>query len=270
MRLARITVAACIATLGSTLVAGGTGVAATASPTVSFHFANNRITAGRAPTVVYTSAGLPSAARLVLQTWSPSAGAWQRVRRLPVPSGRVKAPAVSMGRYRYRVVAKQAGRRLAVSPRRYLWAYGPVPLATLCASPKVTVGARSECRAGLGSAQVGDRLFAYQALLHADPSAPTDPELAAASSTCRRLHLQIAVDPAQDPTGTAQMTLSFHQQGSDVIANYLATSTKVSQMDAGLLPAAPWTIQAQAPASPARDLNVLVAGTASCWSPTAY
>jgi hypothetical protein len=265
MRLHRIGV------VGATLLAlsvpaGGTAVAASA-PSVSFQFAHNRITAGHQPRIVYSSTGLPNAATIVLQRWSRSAGEWRRAASLPALSGRAPAPAADMGRARYRLVAKQAGHRVAASHSRRLWAYGPVPLATLCASPEVTIGAGSECRAGLGVAQVGTRLFAYQAALGSS-SASVAEAITVARSTCRNLRLEIAVDPAQDPSGTTTVGVSLQQEGNDAVVIFLARSTSVSAMDPNLLVARAWNISTNVLYPVTSSTRVLVAGTASCWSAT--
>lgn len=268
MRVNRVLVVGA-AVLALTVATAGDATAAAPSggPSVSFHFANNRITAGHQPRVVYGSSGLPATARLVLQRWSRVAGEWRRATRLPGLSGRDTAPAVAMGRYRYRVVAKRAGHRLAVSPTRRLWAYGRIPLSTLCASPEVTLGAGSECAAGLGSAQVGSRLFSYQAALRAS-SAPVGDAMTAAKSTCRNLRLEMVVDPAQDPAGTTTVGVSFIQEGSDVIVVRLVRSTTVSDMVEFLMPGASWSISTGLERPATGITRVLVAGTASCWSPS--
>ena len=271
MRMSRVLVVGAVL-LALIAGAGGTAVASS-SPSVTFNFAHNRITAGRSPGVVYSSVGLPRGAIVVLQRWSRTAGDWRQVSWMPHLSGRTLAPAVSMGTYRYRVGAKRAGHWLAVSHSRRLWAYGSVRLATLCASPEVSLGAGSECRAGLGTAQVGSRLFAYQAALHASETSATAFDVA--SSTCRALHFEIALDPAQDPDGTRTAAIRLYNSGpdlnvgdSDVIPGFLAGSSAVTSLYWPLLPAVSWSLVTEVLNQSPGDYRVLLAGMASCWSPS--
>jgi hypothetical protein len=125
-------------------VAPGSGGPAQAAPAtlpssdITFSFDADHVDQGTSPQLTYSVSHLPAGAELVLQQRQASATDWASARALAAQSGSVAAPAVSLGKYEYRVLVTLDGSVIATSVAQVLYVYGSVPLSTLCAVGDVT------------------------------------------------------------------------------------------------------------------------------------
>lgn len=155
----RIFLAAAVAPVAA-LIAGAS-LPATASanlktrPMASFTFVHDKVDAGKRPSLNYTTAHLPRGSVRYLQRQFGFAHVWKNVERLRRASGRTTAPAVPMGKYRYRIRVMAKGRQVVVSRIHPLYSYGRVSYTDLCKS------ATSHANCSSGAVQIGNTAFTY-------------------------------------------------------------------------------------------------------------
>jgi hypothetical protein len=142
------------------LIAGASAPAiasahAKARPTASFIFVHDKVDAGNRARLTYKTAHLPKGSVRFLQRQFGFGHVWKNVERLPRTAGTTTAPAVTMGKYEYRLRVVAKGKQVTVSKTHPLFSYGRVSYMKLCTSADFAVDCSS------GAVQVGDTAFTY-------------------------------------------------------------------------------------------------------------
>jgi hypothetical protein len=178
-RILVLTAAASVAAL----CAGAPGPAmasanATARPTASFSFVHDKVSAGKRPSLTYATAHLPKGSTRYLQRQFGFGHVWKNVEPLRHAAGTTTAPAVTMGKYEYRIRIVAHGKQVTVSKVHPLFSYGRVSYTDLCKSAT----SATDCQGG--AVQIGNTAFTYAET--SDPSAfPTyTPELSDNKTSC--------------------------------------------------------------------------------------
>jgi hypothetical protein len=125
-------------TLVSTLAfTGGVGSNAGAAShgSLSWNFSSNRLNANTPVQVTYSAVGVRPGSSISFEREFGTAHVWKAVATFPVGSAAttVNLPAVQTGAYLYKVRVTTGRKVDFYSAQRWLYAYGPVTLTTLCA-----------------------------------------------------------------------------------------------------------------------------------------
>jgi hypothetical protein len=124
-------------------------------PTASFTFVNDKVDAGKRPSLNYTTAHLPKGSVRYLQRQFGFGHVWKNVERLRLAAGKTTAPAVPIGKYEYRIRVVARGRQVVVSRIHPLFSYGRVSYTDLCKS----ASSHTDCSSG--AVQIGNTAFTY-------------------------------------------------------------------------------------------------------------
>jgi hypothetical protein len=177
---------------------------AEAKPRVSFSFKHNRITSSTKPVITYTSAHLPSGAKLELQRTFGTAKVWKDVTALSGHSGTKTIPAVQLGRYSYRVKVYKKGKTVVLSAAKLLYSYGRVTLANLCNEENENIQVDDTDNCDPQTVQVGTHIFTY--LIEDEPPGWTDTDTdvkVSGQASCRSISIQFALDNNADTSDVA-------------------------------------------------------------------
>jgi hypothetical protein len=238
---------------------------ARAKPRASFSFRHDRISDSAKPVVKYTSANLPSGARLELQRTYGTSKVWKDVTGLSGHSGTKTIPAVQLGRYSYRIKVYRKGKTIVFSATKLLYSYGRVTLADLCNEQdqhqSIVVEDTNNCDPQ--TVQVGSHIFTY--LIQDEPPGWTNTDTVAkvsSKSSCRSISLQFALD--NNAGSGDQAYVQVIQSSAD------PQNASVGEGAVGsayfTLSGSPWYLQLAT--SNAYSDNEYVDGYLSCWSPT--
>jgi len=254
-----------MASVAALTVVSAAPVSAAVRPKASLSAVHSRITSGHTPQFKYAVSGVPRGSKLYLQRQFGTGHVWRSVRTLAKHSGTVTAPAVSMGRWLYRVNVVRNHRAVVHSATRPVFSYGNLTFSQFCNRSQYT---EFEASCEPGTDQVGSRVFAYEAdSSTGDNSGPDgDATVVAQHSSCRSatFEYEISNDVLEEYDPIATFGMAMTQTNADQ-----QTSTSV-----------PDTVQTVtfAISSPAWDLEVWTdngegapiswAGTLSCWSST--
>jgi hypothetical protein len=192
-------------------------------------------TAGQAPHITYSSSGIPTGGRLLLQRTVGTHLAWATVK--PLAANRVAsttAPGVPLGHYRYRVVSTNAKGVATASVIRYMNSYADLPLGTI-------LGQSSNTWTILASS--GSFLFTFVTAENIEFDHPS----------CRSMDLRVVYDA---PQNAADGTVTVLQETADSVIVTTPTDTVV-----------PVHVDMNGSAFAVRlTYQSLVNGTASCWT----
>lgn len=230
---------------------GSPTVSSTLPPSdVAFSFAANRVNQGRSSRLTYSTNHLPSGARLTLEQRQAGSADWAALRELPKLSGSVQAPAVSLGKYEYRIQVTLGTAVVATSAVHRLYIYGRVPLSTLCA------------HGGGGcypdTTQIGDMAFSYSG--DASSYYPDYyPVFTLNSTTCDAITITFASD---DPTSGDHAYVKLVQSGGDTI--YKTIPVGQIRRVSGALDGGPLIFDVSE--DDAFGWNVYFKGSASCYT----
>lgn len=260
--VAVVGVAACVA--GLTVVSAAPA-SATVRPKASLSAVHSRITSGHTPQFKYAVSGVPRGSKLYLQRQYGTGHVWKSVRTLTKHTGTVTAPAVSMGRWLYRVNVVRNHKAVVHSATRPVFAYGNLTFSQFCNRTQDT---EFDGYCDSGTDQVGSRVFAYQGYGYTgDNSGPDgDAIIFAQHSSCRSatFEYEISNENLSEYDQIATFGMAMTQTNADQ-----QTSTSVPDT----IQTVTFTIS-----SPAWDVEIWTdngegapiswAGTLSCWSST--
>lgn len=129
-------------TAASTAFAAGTSpareVSVTARPTVSWQFVSDSIDAGAAPSLTWSTTGVPKGYSVRLQRQTGTAAAWRDVQTLP-REGAGETVAVQQGRYVFRVIVLAPTGQAVAGQVRDLKSYATVEFADVLGRQSKTV-----------------------------------------------------------------------------------------------------------------------------------
>ena len=228
------------------------------APGVVLTIPANRVTADHAFVVRYRALDVPAGSVLYLQKQEGTARVWKSIKAWKSTSGSALAPGVPLGMWTYRIIAVHAGRVLAASEPRVLYAYGNVPLGVICRGHGVCTTPHTEVVATHAFTWVTgiDTTFAteypkFYAILNAN------------STTCRSAVLEFA---SQRPTtpGTGKTYIELLQASSD--PQEASTGPNSVGVLRATLDGGPWYVEV----SDTQGKGVVVNGTWSCYTPTGY
>jgi hypothetical protein len=156
-------------------------------PKLALAVVHPRITAGQAPQFSYSATKVPRGTHIVLQRQYGTGRVWKVVQTETARTGHATAPKLSqLGNYVYRLAAIRNKTYLATSSNRHVYAYGNVPLLTLCnASQQMDAGCN-----GAQTVQVGSRIFTWTVWLGTSEWPEADQDLSMLATSCRTLSIQ--------------------------------------------------------------------------------
>lgn len=271
----RIIGVASIAVTAVMLIVGAAG-ASPSLPDAGYHakltlsLAPNRIEHTSLVHIRYSATGLPVGASLVLQHEVGSAHVWRTVMNLKGYSGRANAPRVPQGLYVYRLLALVHRKGYAQSLWQRLYSYGPVTLGTICNTASNDISTNNGMSACVnGTAQVGNSVYAYAALLNADQYPQwLDAFDSTANTTCRSARFTFAEDSTHYGPYVSYLQLTQEtMSASDASAPANTIGTLVSHLDGR-----PWHLDAAT--NPGGGFGyfrtLYMNATFDCWSATGY
>ena len=254
----------CLAVIGVSCLA--TAASASAKPAVSFAFASNKVSAEHPISISYSSSGLPTGSSLFLQRQEGTAHAWKDVEKLNGAAGTETAPGVPIGKYLYRIQVRQNTKAVAVSPSKVLYAYGTVPLASLCNNPGVIINAGNGCPFN-GSTQIGGRVFPYVVLVTSNEGSvyPSFYNLIDfPATTCRSIAFSFGMPVNGSQSGDTAYLETIEQTRDPQMAG---AGFGVLKSLHAKLDGHPWFLENSA--SNGAD-EIAINGKASCYTPSGY
>ena len=234
-----------------------------AKPTASLSFKHSRIASSAKPVVEYTSAHLPSGAKLELQRTFGTAKVWRDVTWLKGRSGTKTISPVHLGRYSYRIKVYKKRQNIVFSAARLLYSYGRVQLSGLCNEQNNNIQVYDTDNCDPQTVQVGTHIFTY--LISDTPPGWTSTDTvvkASGKTSCRNISIQFGLDNNANPSDSAYVQVI--QSTAD------AQSKSVAQGTIGnayfKLAGSSWYLNIAT--SNAYNDNEYVNAYLSCWSST--
>jgi hypothetical protein len=230
-------------------------------PTLTLSVPNDQVNAGQSYQVAYSTARLPSSARLFLQRQFGTAHVWKSVLSLTARSGVANAPALPMGETGVRLYADVDGVR-TTSKVDTVYAYGPVSIDAICASPGTQSDTDSGCSGG--NEQIGSNIFVYNVMLESnDDQYPNfNDAITSSKTTCRSGTLQFA---EQSSFGSYQTWVEIVQSASDPQVSTTppdSIGTFTFSLDGG-----PWYLETSGN-NTSFGTAVAATGTFQCYTPS--
>jgi len=243
---------ACLIALGTTTPATASASPSIQSKTsVSLTFEHYKIKARSGPQAKYSIKHLRAGSSISLQRQFGTAHAWRTVKRLHHGSGTVRAPAIMMGKYNYRIRVTR-GRTTVVSRVRTVFAYGTIKFAILCTDWLIT-----PCTPN--TVQIGDNAYAEVEFEDFAQYPSYNMVLDLNSTSCDHLHMSFATS---DTTSGDKARLKVLQSTSDPV-NASTPEGTIGTLSANLN-GGPLIVDA----TDDGGFRVYVNGNAACYSPS--
>lgn len=256
---------ALLVTAGCLMVCGAGASWAHGRPTANVTLPPE-VTAGQGFSFPYTTSGIPRGGRIYIQRQEGTAHVWRNVVSLPIAHrGTGAAAALSMGRFKFRVVIFVSGRMVSSTSAIVVSSYGTIPLGELLPSDAAIAGPQ-------GSVLVGSNTFNF---IDGTSFDDTEELLSSNATSCRSLSIDIGA-PANTPANIAAFpgandwtwTATVYQQTADPVSATVGPG-QTATLNANIVPGQSWDLSATFagtnPNATSPD-GVLINGTASCYA----
>lgn len=221
--------------------------------------------AGVATSFAYTTRGLSSSSRLVLQRQQGTARVWRTVASLAkARTGASSLPGLTLGIYRIRIAAiARRGKVVAEQPRT-IEIFGEVPFTTLFALGYETHSAELSGANIPGVYTTPGRTFNYDFETFANEN-QSSTVITVGNNTCRSVHIDFVPGLTGSESApyyqSSSATLSVIQQSLDPVVSTAGFST-FGALDAQLVPGESWSVTTF---GNSKSIHVYVNGSAVCY-----